>query len=160
MKPFFLWTRPSPPSWAEHDLVVGTARASESASLVVLWVAVSIWAPGLEEPGKVGGAAAAGVAAVLVGLEHGARVVAAAGGLQLGGALAVDVGRALDPPGAAVGCWAEIHRDVEPIHQGDVKEVLAAELVQSVLRQRVGRLPVCGALEQPTTVPGLALAPP
>jgi len=88
-------------SRAEDNPVVGAAGAGEGARLIVLGIAVGVGAVSLEEPGVVGRAAAAGVATVLVRLEHGAGVVAAARRLQRPGALPVDVRRAPDAAAAA-----------------------------------------------------------
>ena len=141
-------------SWAEDDVVIGAAGASVGAGVVVLGIAVGVRAQPLEEPGVVRRPAAVGRragAAVLVGLEHGARVVAAAGGLQCGGAPRP----ALGAPGAAAG-GQEVHGHVEAVHQGDVDEVLPLELVQPELGQRVGRLPVLRAPQHAAAVPRLA----
>lgn len=118
-------------------------------------VAVGIWAPLLEERRVAGRPAVAGVAAVIVRPENGAGVLAPAGGPQLGRALPHDVGGAADPA-ATAGSWAELHGHVEAVHQGDVEEVEVAELVQGVLGQRVGGLPVAAALEETAAVAGLA----
>ena len=130
-------------SWAEDDVVIGAAGASVGAGVVVLGVAVGVRAQPLEEPGVVRRPAAVGRragAAVLVRLKHGARVVAAAGGPQRGGALRRDIGvapwPALGAPGAAAG-GQEVHGHVEAVHQGDVDEVQPLELVQPELGQRV-----------------------
>ncbi|KAK8444498.1 hypothetical protein SEVIR_9G146801v4 [Setaria viridis] len=149
-------------SGAEDDVVVGSAGASVGARRVVLGVAVGVRALPLEEPRVVGGPAGVLLrprAAVLVRLEHRARVVAAAGGAQLGGALRRDVGAAPRPALGAPGAAArrqEVHGHVEPVHQRDVEEVEVLELVQPVLGQRVGRLPVPGALQHAAAVAGVA----
>ncbi|BAS85614.1 Os03g0663600 [Oryza sativa Japonica Group] len=150
------------PSWAEDDLVVGAGRASEGARLVVLGVAVGVRAEPLEELRVVGRAAVvrrrAG-AAVLVLLEHRARVVAPAGRPQLARALPRHVRLAPRPalgaPGAVAG-GEEVHGHVESVDEGDVEEVEVAELVQRELRQRVGRLPVRRAPQHAAAVARLA----
>lgn len=100
--------------------------------MIILGVAVGIGAPLLKEPGKRGGGARPRVAAVLVGLVHGAGVVAAAGRTQLVRALPVDVGRAPNAPSAARGVRAELHGHVESVHQRDVEEIKVIELVECV----------------------------
>lgn len=85
---------------AKNDLVVGPAGASEGARLVVLREAIRVGTPVLEEPREVCGptASAAVLTAILVGLEHRARVVAPARGPQLPRALPVYVRRAQYSP--------------------------------------------------------------
>lgn len=107
-------------SGAEHHPVIGRpAGAREGARRVVLWVAVRVRASIFKEPGEVRRPALPLCAAVLVGLEDGAWIVAATGCLELSGALAVDVGSAGDRP--ALAGWApgraEFHGDVEPVDQ-------------------------------------------
>ncbi|RRT35184.1 hypothetical protein B296_00051088, partial [Ensete ventricosum] len=128
----------------------------ESARLIVLGIAVGVGAVILEEPGVVGRQAAAGVAAVLVRLEHGAGVVAAARRLQRSGALPVDVRRAPDAA-AAARRGAEVHGHVEAVDQGDVEEVEVVKLVERELGQGVGRAAVRRACQHAAAVARLAL---
>ena len=113
-------------SRAKRDLVVGTRRTGEQAGFVILRVAISIWAPVLEEFGVCGRTTASRSisATILIGLEHCTRVVASTGGLQLTGALPIDVSGALDAAAAA-----EVHGDVEAIDKGDVDVVEVIGLV-------------------------------
>jgi hypothetical protein len=148
-------------SRAEDDVVVGAAGAGVGAGGVVLGVAVRVGALALEELGVVGGPA--GVlgrpgAAVPVLLEHGARVVAAAGHPELGRALRRDVGAAPRPALGAPAGGQEVHGHVEAVHEGDVEEVEAHVLVQPELGERVGRLPVPRALQHPAAVARRAVA--
>lgn len=148
-------------SRAKYHLVVGV-RATESAGGVILGVAISVRAPILEEGRVVGRHAVVGrrsSAAVLVLLEDGAGVVAAAGHPQLVGALSQDVCVAGDPPAAALR-RVEGHGDVEPVYHRDVKEVKIVELVQRILGQSVGWLPKSFAGQKPAAVAGLATAMP
>ena len=143
-------------SRAEGNLVVGPPGASEGAVLVVHGVTVRIRASVLKEPGIEGRSAAPGVAAILISLEDGARVVATAGSFELVGALPDDVGRAPDPPAAARG-RAEVHRHVEAVDEGDVDEVEVLELVEGELGEGVGRAAVGRAGKFTTAVTGLAV---
>jgi hypothetical protein len=151
-------------SRAEDDLVVGSGGAGEGAGGVILGVAVRVGALPLEVPGVVGRVAVVGRradAAVLVLLEHGARVVAHAVLPQLGRAARVHVhgaARAAAAPGPAVG--EEAHGHVEAVDEGDVEEVEVVELLQRVLRQRVGRAPVPSALQHAAAVPRAAAPAP
>ncbi|ONK74450.1 uncharacterized protein A4U43_C03F6370 [Asparagus officinalis] len=78
-------------------------------------------APLLEKLGIVRGPTASRSAAVLIGLEHGARVVTPPGCLQLRRALTVDVRGAPDVV-AISGRRGEVHGDVEAVDEGDVVE--------------------------------------
>jgi len=143
-------------SRAEDDLVVGSGWAGECAGGVVLWVAVRVGTLPLEVPRVLGRPAVVGRrsdAAVDVLLEHGARVVAHPVLPQLGGAPRVHVDgapRAAAAPGPAVG--EEAHGHVEAVDEGDVEEVEVVELLQRVLRQRVGGAPVPRALQHAAAV--------
>nr|CAD1841469.1 unnamed protein product [Ananas comosus var. bracteatus] len=148
----------NPLSVAEDDLVVGPRRAGEGAGGIVLGIAVGLGAQILEEPGVIRGAAAAGVAAVLVRLEDRAGVVAAGGRLQLAGALGGHVGGAVRPLGAAAGVGQEVHRHVEAVDEGDVEEVEAAELVEAELREGVRGYAIGGAGQHAAAIARLAVA--
>lgn len=143
-------------SRAEHDPVVSPTGARKRARLVVLRITVSIRAPILEKSRVACWAAASGIAAILIGPEDRAWVVASTGSPQLARALAIDIGGASDPPCASVGGLAELHRDVEPIHKGNVKEVQSGKLVQRIFGQGVWRLAIGCAAEDAAAIPGLA----
>lgn len=123
----------------EDHPIVSASRARKSAGVVIFRVAVCVGAPGLEKPGQVRGPTVAGVAAVVVGLVYRAWVVAPPRSLQLGRALPVDIGRALDAAFAATGRGTEVHFYVEAVDEGDVEEVEVLELVEAVLGEGVGR---------------------
>lgn len=145
---------------AEDYPVASALRADEGTGRVILRVSEGVATPRLEEPRQLRRAALAGVAAILRRFEHRAGVVAAAGRLQLVGALLDDVrGRALHRPGAAVSGGRHLHRHVVAVDDGDVVVVLPAEAVQPVLRLGVRRRPVRSAVELPAAVAGQAAAP-
>ncbi|KAG6408014.1 hypothetical protein SASPL_131016 [Salvia splendens] len=140
----------------EDDPIVGSLRAREGASGVVLRVGERLGAQPLKVPRLIGGEAPPSPAAVLGRLVDGARVVAAAGGPEVGGALGDDVGRAPDGLGAAVGGRGHLKGDVEAVDEGDVVVVLVGEVVEAVLCLGERRGAVGGAVELASAVSGEA----
>jgi len=159
---------------AEDDVVVGAGGAGEGAAPVVERVAVGLRALALEVERVAAGLALAGApvppsAAVLVGVERGARALAphraaaaAARRLhrQLPRARRVDVGGAGHRPRAATSAVRhDLERHVEAVDVADVEEVLAAAgaAAERELGQRAGHLAAGAvALEPPAAVAGRA----
>lgn len=83
-------------SRTEDNLVVGSSRARKSACWIIFRIAISSRATLLKEPREICWSAVAGVAAILIGFEHSARVVTASRCFQLVRTLTVDVGGASD----------------------------------------------------------------
>ncbi|KAG6405765.1 hypothetical protein SASPL_133359 [Salvia splendens] len=140
----------------EDDPIVGSLRARESASGVVLRIGKRLRAQRLKKPRLIGGEAPPGPTAVLGRLVDGARVLASAGGPEVGGALAHHVGRAPDRLGASVGGRGHLERDVEAVDEGDVVVVHVGEVVEAVLRLGERWSTVGGAVELAGAVSGEA----
>uniref|UniRef100_A0A8R7U4P6 Uncharacterized protein n=1 Tax=Triticum urartu TaxID=4572 RepID=A0A8R7U4P6_TRIUA len=129
---------------AEGDFVVCSGGAGECAALVVVGVAVGVWAEPLEETRVAGRPAGRRRtwrrAAVLWGAELAAGTHAAPVHLQLRRALCVDVRSAANRAAAAAD-GPEAHRHVESVDEGDVVEVSIAACPKSVFGERGGWLP-------------------
>ena len=69
------------------------------------------------------------VAAIFIGLENSARIVASSRGLQFIRALPVDIGRATDPTSAPIRSRTKFHRNIKSINKGYIKEIQVIELV-------------------------------
>lgn len=120
-------------SRAKHNPVIGSTGAGKGASLIILRVAISIGASILEKLRKRSRPTVTRVTAILIGLEHRARVIAATRSPQLIRALPIDVRRASDASGTPTRVWAEFEWHVESIDQRNVEEVKIIELIQSIL---------------------------
>jgi hypothetical protein len=151
-------------AWAERDEVTGGAgRAGEGGGGVIVGVTVGARARVLEELRAGGrlarrGGAVVAAAAVLGPPVRPARALAGDAGAvgahhpEVGGARPVQVRQAAR--GAAAGPGAALrhhgHRQVRPVHQAHVVEVVPAGAVQRELRERGGRRgPAARALHRP-----------
>lgn len=127
-------------SRAEHNPVISSTGTSEGACLVIFRITISVRAPLLEKPREICGGTAARVAAVLISLEDGARIVAPSCGPELIRALSIDISCAPDST-AVAGHWTEVHGNIKPINKRYVKEIHVVELVQGIFSQCVRGLP-------------------
>ncbi|KAF3448513.1 hypothetical protein FNV43_RR09226 [Rhamnella rubrinervis] len=145
-------------SRAEDNPIVSPFRVRKSTGRIILRVTISIPAPILKEPRQVGGTTLARITAILFSFKNSAWVMTPTWRLQLVRALSIDISRAFDSPTAPIRRGAELHGNIEPVHQRDVEEVLLAELVQRIFSERVGWLSKDLALQKTSTVTGLAFA--
>ncbi|CAK7340499.1 unnamed protein product [Dovyalis caffra] len=99
--------------------------ASESAGLIIFWIAISIGAPVFEELGETSWTTTSrstSGATILIGLKNHTWVVAATSSPQHNRALTVDIDGTLDSS-TGIGGWTKVQWDVEPINKRDIEIV-------------------------------------
>ena len=117
--------------WAEDNCIVCTTRASKGAGLIILRVTVRSRTPILKKFRVSRRSTAPGITTVIIGLEYGAWVIAAAGSSELVRTLSDDVGVACYTTATAIGCRVEFRGNIKSIDQGYVEEVEVVKLLKS-----------------------------
>ena len=119
--------------WAEDNCIVCTTRASKGAGLIILRVTVRSRTPILKKFRVSRRSTDPGITTVIIGLEYGAWVIAAAGSSssELFRTLSDDVGVACYTTATAIGCRVEFRGNIKSIDQGYVEEVEVVKLVKS-----------------------------